>query len=327
MLLPLREMEKHGYEVTWRKALNGSSALSDPLVDYDDADGHDLIVLQRTNSIDGCQGFRRWSTNPKLRLVYENDDDVFHITHDNYEAYGAYKAEGVQIGLRRHMRYAHLITVTTDYLGETFVEESGTSAPYVTLPNCIPAYVLDLPRDEKSRPRIGWIGSASHRRDIHTAAPSVRRFLDRFPGWDFFVSGVDFTRDFRTPADRTFHVPWIDIVSKPRLYYRAIDYDIGICPLLDTQFARCKSAIKALEYFSRGTPVVASDVLPYRNFIRHGETGFLCKYDHEWLKYLSLLAGDEDLRLKMGAAAKEEARKWTIENNWQLWADAYEGLF
>jgi glycosyltransferase involved in cell wall biosynthesis len=111
------------------------------------------------------------------------------------------------------------------------------------------------------------------------------------------------------------------------MFYRTIDFDIGICPLLDTQFSRSKSHIKALEYMARGMPVVASDVEPYRRFIKHGENGFLVKYDHEWLRYLSELAGSTDLRLKMGAAAKAYAAEFTIEKNYMKWVDAYKMLY
>jgi hypothetical protein len=55
--------------------------------------------------------------------------------------------------------------------------------------------------------------------------------------------------------------------------------------------------------------------------------GFLAKTDHEWLKYLSLLASDEGLRLKMGEAAKAKARENTIEQHYAEWVNAYKMLF
>jgi glycosyltransferase involved in cell wall biosynthesis len=327
--MPLRELARHdGYQVTFRRPPAIKGHTDDPALTLQDAEEHDVIIGHRLGDYGGLRAWRRWATDPAKRLVYELDDNVFRITQDNDKgAYDTFSDSVVQAATRGYIRYSALLTVTTDYIAGALLNEAGADIPYAVLPNCIPEYVLDLPRDEKARLRIGWIGGSSHGRDIHTATPSVRRFMQRFPDWDMFVCGVDFTRQFKTPADRTYHVPWVRIMEDPKLYYRSIDYDIGICPLLDTEFARCKSAVKALEYSARGIPVVASDVLPYRNFIRHGETGFLCKYDHEWLKYLSLLARDEDLRVKMGAAAKEEARKWTIENNWHLWAEAYESLF
>jgi len=85
--------------------------------------------------------------------------------------------------------------------------------------------------------------------------------------------------------------------------------------------------VKCLEYGARGIPVIASDIEPYNSFVLHGVTGFLVRQDHEWLKYLEELAGDEGLRRSMGAKAKEAARAWTIDAGWTRWAEAYEGLF
>ncbi len=55
--------------------------------------------------------------------------------------------------------------------------------------------------------------------------------------------------------------------------------------------------------------------------------GFLVKAGHEWLKYLSLLATDTDLRLKMSEAAKAKARENTIETHYAEWVNAYKMLF
>jgi glycosyltransferase involved in cell wall biosynthesis len=73
--------------------------------------------------------------------------------------------------------------------------------------------------------------------------------------------------------------------------------------------------------------VIASDVGPYRDFITDGETGFLIRYEHEWLKRMSELASDSALRERMGAAARARAREHTIEGNWGLWEKAYADLF
>jgi hypothetical protein len=51
------------------------------------------------------------------------------------------------------------------------------------------------------------------------------------------------------------------------------------------------------------------------------------KRDHEWLHYLSELAGDDELRAKMGQAAREMARRHLIEDHWEDWARAYRAMF
>ena len=330
MLLPLRAVNDYadGVDVVFRSG--GPKLMQEqhePLMLADAAEA-DVLVSQRSNSFEGLGIWRRWST-PTCRTVYENDDDIWNITPENASAYESYKLGGdTREAVLRYCTTANMVTTTTPYLGDHHRELTGGRVPVVVLPNYVPEFALGLKHDDRQgRLRIGWAGGGSHARDVTMATGAVRRLMRRFPQWDLFVSGVDYREKFRCPADRSFHVPWIHVCDYPDVYYRAIDFDIGICPLLDTQFARGKSWIKALEYMARGIPVVASDVEPYRRFIAHGVDGFLVKREHEWLSALSTLAGDEDLRARMGAAALEKARANTIEGHWREWADAYRMLF
>jgi len=331
MYVPLQAVNEHaeGVSVTFRAGGEALMRDAPPLVKVTDADAADVVVCQRASSYQGLGLWRRWGSVPSRRTVYENDDDVFSITPENAGAYAAYK-EGTDVreAVLRYARTANLVTTTSPHLGDRFRELLGSHVPVEVLPNYVPAWVLGLPRDPLDRRlRVGWAGGSSHARDVTMATGSVRRFLRRFPDWDLYVNGVDYRDKFRCPADRSFYTDWIHVVDEPRLYYRSVDFDIGLCPLLSTQFSRSKSWVKALEYFSRGIPVVASDVEPYRRFIDHGVNGFLAKADHEWLGYLTLLASDEGLRLKMGEAAKEKARENTIEAHYDEWVRAYKMLF
>ena len=329
MLVPLRAVDRlaDGVDVHFRAGGPKMMNEQHPPLLLGEADKADIIVAQRANSFDGMGVWRRMST-PTCRTVYENDDDIWHITHENYMAYNNFKegSEAREVVLRL-CATANLVTCTTPYLRDMHAELAPRT-PVVVLPNYIPEFVLDLKHDDRQgRHRLGWMGGASHARDIHMATGAVRRFMKRFPDWDLWLGGTDYRSSFRCPPERSFHIPWIHVCNDPDVFYRAIDFDIGICPLLDTQFARSKSPVKALEYMARGMPVVASDVEPYRRFIKHGENGFLVKRDHEWLSALSELASDEKLRLEMGANAYAWAAQHTIEKHYMEWVNAYRMLF
>lgn len=328
MLVPLQAVEKYAedVDVTWRRAAVSQAKIPDPPLALEDTEGADLLIAQRVNAYDGLGLWRRMGSSLTLRTVYENDDDIFNITHENSMAYETYKEGGeVREAVLRYCNTAGMITTTTPHLGDLH-RSMSPHVPVAVLPNYIPEWVLNLEHDPRNgRPRIGWVGGSSHDRDIQQAASSVRRFIKRFPEWQLCIGGVDYRDQFKV-KDALF-MPWIHVTDDPKLYYRVIDFDIGICPLLDTEFARSKSPIKALEYMARGAVVVASDVEPYRNFIQHGVNGFLVKREHEWLKYLSELAGDPFLLAAMKAAAFKTAGQWTIEKHWPKWVDAYKSLY
>lgn len=320
MLLPYRALEDDPeVEVTFRSAGQTHPDLQSPHIKNEDAEGKDIVVGQRISG--GLGMWRRWRT-PERKTVYEVDDDLFSVDRSNTASYYLYE-EGSpsRFGVERALQAASRVTVSTEHLAEVMSEK--TEAPVSVLPNFIPEYVLDMQYDKREgRLRVGWIGGDSHSRDIDQCANGVRQFLKRFPDWDLYNGGKDYLDRFKVSSNRAFRSPWINVALQPDLYYRSIDFDIGLCPLLDTKFSRSKSHIKALEYMARGIPVVASDVEPYRRFVDHGVNGFLVKHEHEWLKYLSILASDEDLRWKMSVNAKYKATQHTIEGNAHLWKEA-----
>lgn len=329
VFVPLQAVNKlsEGIDVHFRqggpKLMN---RLDEPLL-MTEAALADVIIAQRSNSFEGMGAWRRMST-PTCRTIYENDDDIWNISRDNRLAYSVFEEGGeAREVVLRLCATANMVTCSTPYLRDQHAELAPLT-PVTVLPNYVPEFALNMKHDDRQgRLRLGWMGGASHDRDIHVATSAVRRFMKRFPEWDLWLTGVDYRRQFGCPPDRSFYIQWINVCDYPDMFYRAIDFDIGICPLLDTKFSRSKSYVKALEYMSRGMPVIASDVEPYRQFIKHGENGFLVKRDHEWLSALSELAGDEKMRLEMGANAHAWAAEHTIEKHYKEWENAYRTLF
>lgn len=323
MRLPLNELQyaTEDIEITFADA--GDNDGHPPAVTLRDLQGYDVIVAQRWNKHDGLEVWRRART-PFSRLVYELDDDLWHITPENWNAYRLYGDPQVRDAVEHAAEVADLVTVSTGPLAAVLREFN----PAVTvLPNAIPGWACSLPRKQRDRPRIGWMGGASHGVDIGVIADPVRRFLKRFPGWDLQIGGTDYRATFKAPRGRAFYEPWVPVYRDPEGFYASIDFDIGLCPLWPTTFAASKSAIKAIEMGARGIPVIATDCPAYAAVITHGVDGFLIKQDHEWLKYMSELASDGQLRAKMGEAARDMARRHLIEDRWTAWETAYRNLF
>lgn len=315
--VPLEEMGRHGHEVTL-------ASVKDPSYRDIDFKSFDIVAGQRFDNYDGMAGWRRMRTASN-RLVYDNDDDVFSVTSDNVLAYQDYSRADIRLAVMGYLTYSDLVTVTNDHLADAFAQHTGRRP--AVLPNFIPEWTLGLGRPMRGGVRIGYMGGASHRKDIEDAAKAVRRAVLEDKRVSLHLVGTDYRSLFRLPPNRVFLTDWVNISDEPEKFYRNLDFDIGIAPLKDTKFARSKSYIKALEYNARGIPVIASDVGPYKDYIRHGVNGFLVKQPHEWSKYLHLLVNDCDLRADMGRDAREVASEYTIENNWRLWEEAYEGLF
>jgi len=273
-----------------------------------------IIVGQRISKADALPVWRRLAARHKL--VYETDDDVFTIDTWNVAAHFTHSPEVID-AVEFAATVSHMVTVSTEPLAEVMRRYNDN---VVVLPNHIDAGLLDIDRPRRDRVTVGWAGGDSHLRDFDMVAPQLRRFLERNPAVDFHNIGTSFLKPMKLPGRHTgWHADVWD-------YYRSIDFDVGIAPLVDMPFNRSKSWIKALEYAALGIPVIASDSEPYRPFVVDGVTGWLVRSDHEWGKRLYELCNDTGMREEMGRAAKARAAEWTIQRGWPMWEAAYRSL-
>lgn len=308
LLLPFAELARHGHQAKVRFG-------------FTPPDGdEDVIVAER---IDNDQALATWRRlRARSKLAFEVDDDVFSVDLVNWLAWRTYSRAVPRDVVAHAAQVADLVTVTCEPLAEVMRRETGNRNVAV-LPNCVPDDLLAVERPRRERLTVGWAGGASHGADLQLVARPLRRFLERTPHADLHLIGTDFRPTIGAPAGRA---RWTDWQASPWRYYQQVDFDVGLAPLADTPFAASKSPIKALEYAALGIPVVASAVGPYPGFVLDGVTGFLVRQDHEWGRYLRLLASDAGLRAEMGAKAREHAAAFTIGRNWQRWERAYQSI-
>lgn len=281
------------------------------------AENAKIIVGQRLDRPDVMGHWRRLALRHKL--VYELDDDVFAIEPINWLAYRVYSRDDVQDAVAHCAEVADVVTVSTEQLRQRMLQFSDN---VVVLPNFIPEYMLKIERPHYKKLTVGWTGGASHGYDVKVCSSAVRRVLDMdVKDVTLHVQGSDFRGSFGHSAAR-----YTDWAAKPSDYYYMLDFDVGLAPLVDSEFNRSKSYIKCLEYNALGIPVIASDVEPYAKFVIDGVNGFLVSKEKEWRDRLRLLLKDHQLRAEMGAKAREHAAAFTIEANCSRWAEVYNGL-
>lgn len=86
--------------------------------------------------------------------------------------------------------------------------------------------------------------------------------------------------------------------------------DIGVYPLPQDDWVLGKSGLKAIQYMAFGLPTVATNVGNTPRIIQHLKNGWLVKTEAEWINALEELIINQDLRRKLG----EAARKTVVEN-------------
>ena len=179
---------------------------------------------------------------------------------------------------------------------------------------------VDTFRPATARPRgeravVGWIGSPStatyvtERQRLWEQVAAGGRTVFRLVG-----AGPDAIR-----APYVEHRGWTEETETDDIR----GFDIGIMPLRDDPWSRGKCGFKIIEYLACGVPAVASPVGVNGRIIVHGENGFLCRTDAEWLAALGQLAHDPDLREAFGRRGREWVRQhWSL----QRWGHPVAGL-
>ena len=181
-----------------------------------------------------------------------------------------------------------------------------TSRPVRAFPN----QLIDIPplRPARTGPlTIGWGGSPGHFADWYQLAPRLQAWLDRRPDVHLAVMNAEFARDFlRLPPERYRFVPFGSLQD----YFRFLDsLDIGLAPLLPSDYNRCRSDVKFLEYASRGVAGIYADLEPYREAVIPGETGLLYLTEDELFTGLDRLVDDAPFRESLRARAYEEVAR------------------
>lgn len=104
--------------------------------------------------------------------------------------------------------------------------------------------------------------------------------------------------------------------------------DIGLYPLIESQWALGKGGLKVMQYMSLGIPSLSTDFGTAREIVQHGHDGFLATSKDDWVKYLKLYVNDQDLRARIGENARQKILKnYSINSNKQKYLEILNGSY
>lgn len=208
--------------------------------------------------------------------------------------------------LGRLMAKAALVVAGNEYLAN-YARSSG-AARVVVVPT-----VLDLARyparrlrssvvsSGLSRLRVVWIGSPATVHYLQLLAEPLR-LLALDANFVLYVIGGGAVQLPGVPIEAA---PWSEDTEVEAI----ASCDIGVMPLLDSDWERGKCGYKLIQYMACGLPVVASDVGVNPEIVEQGVNGFLANSDQEWVAALRTLLGDPSLRAKMGQAGRQRVER------------------
>ena len=194
----------------------------------------------------------------------------------------------------RMLRGAAAVIAGNDYLA-AWAQPHCARVTVVPTVVDLSAYPIDPPAEDAAV--VGWIGTRGTLMYLHAVLPALTRLAARQP-----------RLVVRVVSDGALDAANLPLINVPWSLAGEIDelrrFQVGIMPLPDDLWTRGKCAVKILQYFAAGIPVVCSPVGGARDIVEHGVNGFFATTDEEWTAHLETLLADAALRRRMGAAGR-----------------------
>ena len=266
----------------------------------------DLVIFTRY-----AQPFERELISEFLHraipVAYHIDDDLLDIPESlGAGVVAAHGAAEVVEARRFLLEQSNLIYASTrplaDLLRQRFPHKpvmSGVSAPYF---DHLIEKRAKTRRREPGTIRMGYMGSKGHGRDLELVVPALERILREMPNVSFETFGtIRMPEALLAFGDRITSHRVIKNYEGFLQHLYDLDWDVGIAPLIDDRFNRCKAPIKYAEYTLAGIVTVASDSVVYSQLI-NGRNGRLTK-PSDWYDQLREVLLSVEARRSLLAAA------------------------
>lgn len=293
----------------------------------------DVVVVDRTWKCDATlsevEELIGAARKHGTRLLYHLDDNLLDLDLSSGFRHGLSLVQ--QAYIRLLARESDGLILSTANLAERMAKFNDCI--YV-IPNALDERMFP-PRDPGFRPKrsgkikVGYMGTFTHDEDFYMILEALRHFSDQI---EFEIVGVvsdprliEVCRPLAVAVRDTggMHA-YPDFI---RWMTTQIQWDIGIAPLEESLFTRCKSDIKFLDYSMIRIPGIYSSVPAYENTVRHLETGVLSENSiGSWYEKLEILIKNPELRHSMADSAETWAREnRTLAVCADQWIRAMEG--
>lgn len=266
---------------------------------------YDAVLIHRTISIAGPAVLERALKWLRCPVIFDFDDAIYRLhTSGVNRLFGWLKFPGKTAAI---CRMADHVVVGNSYLADYALRHNQR---VTTIPSSVDtsryspvSAANNLPR--KQRLVIGWTGSSTSQTYLEFFTPVLREIISRYDV------------ELQVHSDRQPELDGVSCVWKPWVAETEVaelsQFDIGIMPMPDDEWAQGKCAMKALLYMAMEIPTICTAVGANCDVIQHGENGLLAATAEEWLENVDRLTGDPRMRERLGIAGRR-----TVENRFSM---------
>jgi glycosyltransferase involved in cell wall biosynthesis len=231
----------------------------------------------------------------RKKIIYDFDDAIWlpaTSIHNRHVAYFKWNKKVAYI-----CKWSYKISCGNAYLAE-FAKKYNNNV--IINPTTIDTENLHIINDSMQKsediPILGWTGT-------HSTIPYLKLIesaLQKLEVKHSFILQVISNQPPDLNLSRLNYIEWNKLTEIQDLQ----NIDIGLMPLNEDKWSQGKCGFKSLQYMALAIPALVSPVGVNKDIIEHGENGFHCKNEEDWIQYIEKLITDKMLRKKMGVKGR-----------------------
>jgi glycosyltransferase involved in cell wall biosynthesis len=265
--------------------------------------GFDFIFIHREITPVGPPLFE-WIIAKILRkkIIYDFDDAIWLTDRENEPPLLACIKSRWKVA--RICRWSYKVSCGNQFLCD-YARQFNSSVLY--MPTTIDTTKLHNPElyEKEKRPEviIGWTGSFSTLKYLKEIESVLTEIENRYPHVTIWVIS-DKQPDLKVP--RLVFRQW----SLGTEIADLRQFDIGIMPLPNDQWAKGKCGFKALQYMALGIPPVVSPVGVNSIIVESEKTGLFAATSSQWLTAITTLIENELLLESFGQNGRKQVQEF-----------------
>lgn len=276
----------------------------------------EIVVFNRNYPVGGLEQLKKEKAKYGFKVCLDLDD--YWQLYPGHFLYEYYKLNNIGRLIKDNIKFADVITVTTERLAEKVRQMHGNVH---VIPNALPYGhgQFKKPTGVVMKKNFNFIyaGQKSHLQDIQTISKALTDVSFNRPEAGFILAG------FQDAPDGVWRNIEKAFTSNGKLknYQRVNNLpldaymnvlrpaDAMIVPLEDNEFNSCKSNLKILEAGAYAMPVICSNVAPYNDC--KDAPVFFAETRKDWVYFMESLLSDPYNAIRKG----RDLQDWCRQNH------------
>jgi len=270
--------------------------------------GADICLIQKEIFLYNIIFFEKIIFKMKKRVIFDFDDAIF-LNSDfiqksiitNYLSRNLSRLPDI-------IKRSNSIIVGNEYLAQ-YAKKFNSRIEII--PTVIDTEIYTKKKDENNHRilRLGWMGTCQNLKYLKEKLSVLKAFHDENPEVVLIICSNCFKyfQEFNSIIP-TKYILWSSENEVKILHL----FDVGLMPLLDSEWAKGKCSFKLIQYMACGVAAIGSAIGQNKQLIFDGFDGFLAETDNEWVEKIGLLK-QKNVRERI----IENARK-KIENEYSI---------